>query len=190
MIQIHPNLFLGSDADAKLALSSVAIVHAAKEPYHRKALGYTGRAAEKSHPEYLFAERTTPEGGARLILNLVDAPDPRYISPVIVDKAIEFIDWHINPRPGTLGISASEGNVFKTSCTAYSVGPTPVLVHCNEGHSRCSLIGMLYLAHIKALPESFSEAESKFRGLYPPYQPNAGVHGFLRTNYAKYRNGE
>lgn len=50
MIQIHPNLFLGSDADADKAIGAACIVHCAKEPYHRKALGYTGRAAEKSHP--------------------------------------------------------------------------------------------------------------------------------------------
>jgi hypothetical protein len=77
MKEIHPHLFVGSEQDYESVVSKQAgwrVVHACKEPYHRRALGYSGRAAPKTHPEYLIARR-----GDRLILNLVDAPDPAYI---------------------------------------------------------------------------------------------------------------
>lgn len=76
MIEVYPNLFVGDEADYRIVLnmSGWFIVHACKEPFHRQALGYAGRGAPKDHPEYLVAERD-----GRLILNLVDAPNPAYI---------------------------------------------------------------------------------------------------------------
>lgn len=171
MIQVHPHLYLGSQHDAEANPDHPCIVHACKEPYHRRALGYTGRAAPNTHPEYLFAERSVP-GGARLILNLVDVPDPKYIHPAIVDKAVDFIAKRLEP-----------------SWLRDGESPTPVLVHCNEGRSRCSLIGMAYLASIGMLQESFEAAEEAFRKLYPPYQPAAGVRGFLMANWSRLRGG-
>lgn len=69
MIEVFPNLYVGSEQDEHLARGAPCwfIIHACKEPYHRQALGYSGRAASKDHPEYLIAHRL-----GRLILNLVD----------------------------------------------------------------------------------------------------------------------
>ncbi len=89
MIEICPNLYVGDQYDFEdnvRFLEGWAVVHACKEPYHRDALGYTGRGAPKDHPEYLIARRD--EG---LILNLVDADDPAYIPQEIIDTAIRFI---------------------------------------------------------------------------------------------------
>ena len=47
------------------------VVHACKELYHRRELGYRSNGAPKKHPEYLMARREN-----RLILDLVDAPNP------------------------------------------------------------------------------------------------------------------
>ena len=76
MIEVYSNLFVGNEVDASTVLHTPGwfIVHACKEPFHRQTLGYTGRGAPKDHPEYLIAERD-----GRLILNLVDAPNPAYI---------------------------------------------------------------------------------------------------------------
>lgn len=83
MIEIHPDLYIGDEHDYESKgrddLGGVWS-HACKEPYHRQALGYTGRAAPKGHPEYLIARREN-----RLILNLVDAPDPAYLPREIID---------------------------------------------------------------------------------------------------------
>lgn len=47
MIEVHPNLFVGSQDDeaAIRGHPSWFVVHACKEPYHRQALGYTSQGA-------------------------------------------------------------------------------------------------------------------------------------------------
>ncbi|WP_261232261.1 dual specificity protein phosphatase family protein [Serratia entomophila] len=92
MIVIHPNLAVGNEADAYDALSegNWFIVHACKEPFHRQALGYSGRAVSKNHPEYLIAKRDN-----RLILNLIDADSPVYIPKEIISEAVEAIHQNI-----------------------------------------------------------------------------------------------
>jgi hypothetical protein len=161
MKEIFPNLYVGSQSDYESLVKGQdgwAIVHACKEPYHRQALGYTGRAAPKNHPEYLVARR-----GNRLILNLVDADDPAYIPKEIIDTALAFVHEQL------------------------SAG-SKVLVHCNQGGSRSPAIGFLYLVKFtdKLPTSSFSEAENAFRSLYSFYSPASGVRGFLIQNWTGY----
>jgi predicted protein tyrosine phosphatase len=158
MIEVHPNLFVGSQVDYESDISSEpnwSIVHACKEPYHRRALGYSGRAAAKEHPEYLMAFR-----GDRLILNLVDVEDPAYIRDEIMDSSVIFIHEHLKAGQR-------------------------VLVHCNQGMSRSPSIAMLYLAtHTERLSrDSFEQAFTSFREMYPPFSPAGGVLGFLRKRW-------
>jgi predicted protein tyrosine phosphatase len=138
-----------------------AIVHACKEPYHRQALGYTGRAAPNTHSEYLIARRDN-----RLILNLVDADNPAYIPKEIIDAAISFTHEQLK-------------------------ADKKVLVHCNQGMSRSPSIGMLYLLKYtdKLLFDSFEAIETRFREIYPPYNPAAGVRGFMIENWRSYVSG-
>ena len=160
MIEIHPGLFVGSEADYERRVRREAgwrVVHACKEPYHRQVLGYTGRAAPKNHPEYLVARR-----GDRLILNLIDADDPTYVPEAIMDAALAFIHESLS--------SARR-----------------VLVHCNQGLSRGPSIGFLYLAvHTDRLGRDFAAAEEAFLAVYPAYRPATGVRGFLRNRWPKY----
>ncbi len=162
MIEVANNLLVGSEADF-LALSRTmvddtwahySVVHAAKEPYHRDALGYTSRAAPKDHPEYLWAHR-----GNRLILNLIDAPDPTYIPKQIIDTAVAFID---------------DADAAKRR----------VLVHCNKGESRAPTIMLLAMAPV--LPPEFEEAEERFKLLYPPYNPGKGMRAFAMQHWREY----
>ncbi|MCX5801837.1 MAG: dual specificity protein phosphatase family protein [Candidatus Eisenbacteria bacterium] len=162
MTEIYPNLFVGNESDYEYSIrhqSDWYVVHACKEPYHRRELGYTGRGAPRNHPEYLIARREN-----RLILNLVDAPNPAYIPKEIIDAALEFIDERL--------------------CSGQRV-----LVHCNLGESRAPAIGLLYMAAFaNAFPSSsFSEAESAFRRIYPAYSPSLGIRGFLEQNWDAYR---
>ncbi len=134
-----------------------SVVQACKEPYHRQALGYSGRGAPKDDPEYLIAYRDN-----RLILNLVDAPSPDYIPMEIVDTAITFI-----------GDSLQDGK--------------EVLVHCNEGRSRSPSLTLLYLAIKGLLPNSsLRDAEVVFSTLYPDYAPKAGIRGFIEQHWERY----
>jgi predicted protein tyrosine phosphatase len=160
MIEVHPGLFVGDQDDYESNVkhqSGWRVVHACKEPYHRQTLGYTGRAAPKSHPEYLMARR-----GDRLILNLVDADDPRFFAPVIFDTAVAFVNE---------GLAAGQ----------------KVLVHCNQGESRGPGLAMLYLgSSTGTLQRDFELAETTFRVLYPPYRPSPGMRAFLAQQWCNY----
>lgn len=163
MIEILTNLYIGNQDDYERNVklqAGWAIVHACKEPYHRQALGYKGRAVDKNHPEYLIARR-----GNRLILNLVDVDNPEYISKEILDTALDFINE----------------NLTKNS---------KVLVHCNQGQSRSASIGLLYLVKFTDIIKSadFIEAEKEYLDLYPSYNPANGIRTFMLRNWNNYRN--
>ena len=161
MIEIYPNLFIGDQSAYENQVRGQegwVIVHACKYPYHRDLLGYSGRGAPKSHPEYLIAIRAH-----RLYLNLIDPPNPDYIPREIIDAALEFIDKGLK-----------DGK--------------KVLVHCNQGESRSPGIVLLYLAiHTDLLnKESLNNAEIDFRKIYPSYNPSEGIRGFLEINWNEY----
>jgi len=161
MIEVYPGLHIGDERDYELQVKHLdgwRIVHACKEPYHRRELGYRGKGAPKNHPEYLIAPR-----GHRLILNLVDAPDPAYIPKEIVDAALDFI---------AEGLRSGH----------------KVLVHCNLGESRSPAIGLLYLAAFtgKIPSDSLEKAESAFLKIYPGYRPSTGIRGFLAQHWGEY----
>ena len=164
MIELLPNLYVGNqqDYEQKVKLEpGWLVVQACKFPYHRSALGHAGTAAPQDHPEYLVARRQN-----RLILNMIDVQEPSYFSREMIDAALSFIHE---------GLAA--GN--------------RVLVHCNQGESRSPSIGLLYLAvYTDRLPvSSFFEAEAAFRKLYPPYNPKAGIRGFMMANWPAYMSG-
>lgn len=92
-----------------------SFVLAAKEPFHRKAIGYTTPGAPKGNPEYLICRRPN-----KLILNLVDADQVDFIIPEVIDSAIAFIE-------------------------AEKQNGREVCVICNQGKSRSASIAFLYL---------------------------------------------
>jgi len=166
MIEIAPDLYVGNQANYEaLGLTHVeckldrewAVVHACKEPHHREMLRYTGKAAPKDHPEYLFGYR-----GNRLILNLVDVDDPKFVAPELVDAAMSFI--RENLRAGR-----------------------KVLIHCNQGRSRSPVLAMLFLAPLMGGDGSFEDGEDRFRILYPHYDPARGMREYAKANWARYR---
>lgn len=160
MIEIITNLFIGNQSDYEnyvMGNKGWFTVHACKEPYHRKALGYTGKGAPKWHQEYLVAKREE-----QLILNLIDPDDPEYIPKEIIDAALYFIKE---------GVQSGK----------------KVLVHCNHGESRSPCIGLLYMAMHGLIPnKNFIEAEQAFQLIYQDYQPSKGMRGFLIKNWSLY----
>lgn len=151
MIEVLHNLFVGSLQDEATARASGwSTLHCAKDPCHRAAVGYSGRALPKDHPEYLYARR-----GTDLYLNMVDARDPAYISHELVQTGLDFL--------------------------SDAVKRGPVLVHCNEGHSRAPGIALLWL-----LQNGHINSEHQFQKLYPDYAPNEGVHRYVRDNWNSY----
>jgi len=165
MKEIYTGLYVGNEHDYEYNVrgrDNWRVVHACKEPYHRKLLGYKTRGAPKNHPEYLMATR-----GNRLYLNLVDANDPSYIKKTIIDKALNFINE---------GLASGK----------------KVLVHCNRGESRSPSIGLLYLAvYTDSLTvESFNEAEKSFKQIYPYYNPGNGMRRFIINHWDEYVNSK
>ena len=160
MIEVYPNLFIGSRNDYETIVSGQpgwAIVHACKE-YHRNTVGYKLWNVPRYHPEYLLARREN-----RIMLCLLDLPVSGFIKKEMIDQTLDFID------------------------DAYSSG-LKVLIHCMAGRSRSPSITMLYLAtrlHVLST-ESFEAAEKQFRGLYPRYHPNRGIREHLRRNWQQY----
>ena len=130
---------------------------AAKEPFHRSTIGYTGRACDKTHPEYLMARRDN-----KLILNLVDAPKAEFFDKGIIDAALEFIDERLKARQ-------------------------KVLIVCNEGRSRSASLCMLYLIkHGIIKGNSLEDCEAKFMKVYPEYMPGTGMRGFVKEHWREY----
>lgn len=158
---ILENLWVGNQIDYEAGIflpSEFSIVLAAKEPWHRSALGYTGRAAAKDDPEYLIARRDN-----KLILNLVDAPKAEFFNKDIIDAALDFIE--------------EQQKIGKK-----------VLVVCNQGESRSTSIALLYLikyGFIKS--DTLEDCEAEFLELYPNYNPGAGMRGFVKEHFEEYR---
>jgi hypothetical protein len=158
---IYERLYVGDQDDFENEVRGQRgwkVVQACRDPYHREALGYKGRAAPKDHPGYLFLEK-----GDRLILNLLDADDSKYIPREIVDAALAFTGKWL--RRGWR-----------------------VLIHCNQGRSRGPAIGLLFLGTHTSIFDglTFDEAEHRFREIYPDYDPNRGVRGFLIAHWSRY----
>jgi protein-tyrosine phosphatase len=158
MIEVHPNLHVGSLHDCSRFPGP--IIHACKEPCHRKAVGYNGKLPT-DHPSYLSLRKP-----GHLYLNMIDPPTPLFHLPLFLD-ALDFIDEHLD--------DASVGG---------SRGTTPVLVHCNQGQSRAPSIALLWLATRTEMPSaSFDQAAYAYRLLDPNYDPGTGIRLFLDQHW-------
>jgi hypothetical protein len=163
LIEVYENLFVGSQNDEGEVRGQVGwfVVHACKEPYHRDALGYTGRAVAKDHPEYLIAHRP-----GRLILNLVDVADVNFISSNIIDPALDAIHQHI-----------ASHKVLVHCNQGMSRSPTIALLYL--------------LKFTSALSRQDIDGDLEaFKQLYPPYAPAKGMADYARINWRKYASRE
>lgn len=159
MIEVSNRLWVGNQLDWEHAVKKLpgwAVVHACKEPYHREAVGYTGRALPNDHEEYLFARRDN-----RLCLNMIDGPKPEFFRAQMIDAAMAFI-----------GEQIGEGR--------------KVLVHCNQGGSRAPSLALLYMhtsGDQRIADMSFEEAEDVLRAAYPSYNPAKGIRAYVEQHW-------
>lgn len=163
MIEVYSNLFVGSQDDevSIRGQNGWFVVHACKEPYHRLALGYTGRAAPKDHPEYLIARRK-----GCLILNLVDADNVDYIPAEIVDTALG--DIHQNIVSNSVLVHCNQGA---------SRSPTIAFLYLLKYSSVFS-------------GKDYGEFSKECVKLYPSYAPKRGMADYVRLNWLKYSAGK
>lgn len=159
MIEVHEKLYVGAESDEHQIRGQPGwfVIHACKEPYHRQALNYTGRAASKDHPEYLLARRD-----GRLILNLVDVDDVNFIRTEIIDAALNAI--HDNIKESKVLVHCNQGQ---------SRSPTIALLYMRK-----------YTKIFRGL--ELSESLLAFRKIYPLYNPARGMAEYARLNWQLY----
>lgn len=96
MKKIKDGLYIGTPEDIPCAIQNdISILGVCKDPLHRQHArmkgayvdGYITKSMPKDEPEYLYAERKNA-----LYCNLIDAPSSKYISDVIIKRALDFID--------------------------------------------------------------------------------------------------
>jgi hypothetical protein len=160
MRQVAPGIFIDGTQDKACLYPEVgddtAVIHAAKDPCHRRRLGYTGRSAPAGHNHEVFLREER-----HLFLNMVDAPDPKYFSPLMFHQARDFAAEH------------------------RALGHT-LIVHCNEGRSRSTSLALVILATSGVLPSgSYAEARAAYEALDPLYAPGIGARLFLETHWAE-----
>lgn len=71
----------------------IAVVHACKEPCHRRAVGYQIRSLASQHPHYLCFEKPH-----HLYLNMIDPPAPLFKAESFA-AFFRFVDREITQRP-------------------------------------------------------------------------------------------
>jgi len=90
---VHDRLFFGDESECVCTDDpTLAVVHACKEPCHRRSVGYTTRTIPRDHPHYLVFER-----GHHIYLNLIDPDQPLFMMPSFV-AFIRFVDREITER--------------------------------------------------------------------------------------------
>ena len=159
MKEVYKNLFVGNQSDYETVKDNedFSFVLAAKEPWHRQAIGYTGRACDKNNDEYLMSYKEN-----KLILNLVDAPKPEFFDKRIIAASLNYFDLQIE---------------FGQK----------VLICCNKGESRSPSIALLYLIKQGIIKgETFEDCEAEFMKVYPEYNPGEGIRGFCKLNWQSY----
>lgn len=155
MKEIVPGLFLGNDGDTDAAFAlHYVVVSVAKEPWHRRLAGYTGRAAPEG-PERFAVQR-----GRHLALNWVDVDNPDWFRPEELALAGRFIDAAQLLQIGCL-VHCNQG---------VSRSPALVLWWLKTR-----------VDEWRGLP--FEAAEEKLRAVYPEYDPTEGLREFVRRNW-------
>lgn len=162
MIEIYPNLFVGAELDEHAIHGQPGwfVIHACKEPYHSRALGYPpGKAAPKG-AEYLFARR---EG--RLILNLIDAPNVNFLPAEIIAAAVDAIQENIGQHK--VLVHCNQGQ---------SRSPSIAFLY------------LLKFSNL-FVGQGLDTSIAAFKQLYPPFNPGRGMADFIQANGHRYAGG-
>lgn len=155
MREVHDRLYVAPEDECFHDRDGWAVVHACKDPCHRRAVGYRRRALDQDHPHYLILE-----DGPNLYMNLIDPPTSRLFMP---ESFHTFLDF---------------------AARRYETG-NQLLIHCNEGRSRAPSLAMLFLAkELEELPDgSFRAARAAYSERDSVYAPGQGIRTYLSENW-------
>jgi len=161
MREVTKGLWVGNQAEYEAGMfdDSFSFVLAAKNPFHKDTVGYTGKSCDKNHPEYLLAYREN-----KLVLNMVDAPSSLYFNKGMIDEALTYIHAELEKSKS-------------------------VLICCNAGQSRSAGLALLYLIKHGIIDgETLEDCEAEFMKAYPEYNPGTGMRGFVKQHWREYIN--
>lgn len=174
MVNVFSDLWIGKVEDLALIENSTdfSVLGVCKEPLHRRYArlkgstedGYLGRAMPKDEPEYLYAKR-----GHALYCNLIDSPNPDFISDKIIEVCMNFIDDEMMNQN------------------------REVLIVCNKAESRSPSIALMYLIRHNVFKKNctFDEVVNEFkRAYYPLYNPGKGFYEYTKNFWEVYKNGK
>lgn len=154
MVEVFTNLYVGDVDDCKRNNFGWAIVHACKDPCHRRIVNYTNNLPS-THANYLIHKKDN-----HLALNMVDMEKElfsKFTNP-IMKAAMSFIEENIKRRK--------------------------ILIHCNQGISRSPSIALLYMARLGVINnQSYKEAITDFKSRYRNYNPGNGISAYLTKNW-------
>lgn len=155
MIQLHKDVFVGTENDCRRGGDGWAVVHACKHPCHVNVVGYSGSLPSR-HPNYLVLEDEDD-----LVLNMIDPPVPLF-RPEIFAAFLSFA------RRKT-----SEGKKLLIHCNqGESRAPSLALIHLAK------VAGVLS-------DDSYALARADFEELFPAYRPGFGIQTYLEANWTK-----
>jgi predicted protein tyrosine phosphatase len=157
MIQLTDHLAFGPERICTHdTTGTVAVVHACKEPCHRRAVGYATRTIPSNHPHYLVKQ-----ADYHLYLNLIDPPQPLFMMPSFV-AFLAFVDQHIADRRVLIHCNQGE-----------SRAPSLALLYLAKRTDRLPA-------------GSYPQAAEAFRAsMFPGYNPGRGIQTWLTQRWSE-----
>lgn len=162
MIEIAQNIFTGTEQDfyAIQGQQNWATLHCCKNPFHCDFVGYKC-SLPPNHPDYALKRK-----GNEMALNLVDMNtfSENYLdfNEKMFRTAFEFLD-------------------------EYRKNGYRILIHCNQGESRGPTMAMFYASYCGLFEnKNFIETVSKFKGIYPRYNPKKNIYYTTQSLWGKF----
>lgn len=161
MVEIYERLIVCNQDDFNIidrSKGDFSVAFCAKHPFHKFLVGYKGNL-DKSHPEYLIAKR--PERHM-IAANLIDVDRDGFVSDTIISELIKFIDEE-----------REQGRI--------------VMLVCNQGKSRSSCVGLMYLIYKGMFSDclNFAQVEQEYRKIYPYHDPELGMQLYTKRFWEK-----
>lgn len=157
MREVHDRLHVASDDACVHDRDGWSVVHACKDPCHRRAVGYSGRSLDQSHPHYLVLE-----DGPNLYMNLIDPERPLFMP----ESFHEFLDF---------------------AARRYEAGDQVLIHCNQGFSRAPSLALLLLAKELDELPAgSYAETRRAYEERDPLYRPGAGIRTYLSRNWGEF----
>jgi predicted protein tyrosine phosphatase len=153
MIQVADRIYVGGESDCQRGTEGLVVIHACKDPCHKRAVGYTDNLAHH-HPKFIAKEDPFD-----LYLNIIDPREPRFQKDTFIEF-LRFAKKHYD-KGASLLIHCNLG--------------------ASRSPSLALLFLAKYLG--KLPDDTFGTARAAFKLMYLGYQPGPGIYKYLTDNW-------